>query len=377
MIFLFELALVVSALHYYFFLFGVYKGLKKIMKQKLNDSNNRQFISVIIPFRNEEKNLETSLNSMNAQTYPKELYEVIYVNDDSDDLSVKTIEDHDYKHNVILLHLNQSGMNRGFKKNAIEKAIDIARGEIIVTTDADCVHHPDWLLHLSKNFDENTGFISMPVIFLEGESLFNRMQSIEFAGLVLTGAGLIGKRAPAICNGANIAYRKSIFKKVNGYDDNKNLSSGDDEFLMQKIFKDTDAEIKFLIGEEFAVRTHANDSIRKFFTQRKRWASKGFYYKNKFFVARLLLIFLFFFTYSVTLLLSLLNPLYFFLFLLLFLLKSIFEFQIINEGIGLLLSQFKLRHFLLAELLHPFYIVLMSIAGTFGGFVWKDRKLKR
>ncbi len=377
MIIVFEIIFILSVIHYFFFLLGVYKGLLLVKQHKLGEVESKKIISVVVPFRNEEKNLENSLNSLNAQTYPKNFYEVIYVNDDSDDSSVRIIEEHDYNHNVKLLHLNKSGIERGFKKNAIEKAIEIARGEIIVTTDADCTHQSEWLSNISNNFDGSTGFISMPVKFYNENSILKKLQQIEFAGLVLTGAGLIGKGKPAICNGANIAYRKSAFKKVNGYEDNKNLSSGDDEFLMQKIFKDTDLNIKFLYNKETVVETHANNSVKEFFTQRKRWASKGFFYKNKFFVAKLFFIFCFFLSLIVTMLLSLFNTNYIFLLGIIFILKIMFEFQILREGETLLFEKLRFKHLLLAEILHPFYIVVMSFAGSLGGFVWKNRKLKR
>lgn len=377
MIFYYELMFIAVSLHYFYFLFEVMKGLKEIKKQKLNSESAPKFLSVVIPFRNEEKHLAQSLQSLGAQNYPKEMYEVIYVDDASDDESVKIIREHDYNRDVKLIQLHQEGLITGFKKAAIEKAIQVAQGEIIVTTDADCIHPKNWLQLISNNFDEQTGFLSMPVAFHDEKSFFKKIQKLEFAGLVLAGAGLIGNCTPAICNGANIAFRNSLFKKVGGYEDNKNLSSGDDEFLMQKIFKDTGARVKFLFHCDALVLTHGNNTLKQFYEQRKRWASKGFFYKNKFFVAKLFFIFCFFLSLIVTMLLSLFNTNYIFLLGIIFILKIMFEFQILREGETLLFEKLRFKHLLLAEILHPFYIVVMSFAGSLGGFVWKNRKLKR
>lgn len=376
MIFYYELFFIAVSLHYFYFLLEVMNGLKKIKKQKMNSESVPKFLSVIIPFRNEEKHLAQSLQSMSGQNYPREMFEVIYVDDNSDDESVKIIKEHDYNHNVKLIQLHQAGLKTGFKKAAIEKAIQVAQGEIIVTTDADCIHPKYWLQQISNNFDEQTGFLSMPVAFHDEKSFFKKIQKLEFAGLVLTGAGLIGNDTPAICNGANIAYRNSLFKKVDGYEDNKNLSSGDDEFLMQKIFKDTDARVSFLFHRDALVLTHGNATIKQFYAQRKRWASKGFFYKNKFFVFRLVLIFLFFLALSTGFLISN-NSTTLLILSSILLAKIILEVLILREGKDLLLSKLKLTHIIFAEVAHPFYIVAMAIAGTLGGYVWKDRKVKR
>ncbi len=79
------------------------------------------------------------------------------------------------------------------------------------------------------------------------------MQRLEFAGLVIAGAGLIGSGNPIICNAANIAYRKKAFEDVGGFDYQMRLSSGDDELLMQKIHRDSDYKIKFALDRNAIV----------------------------------------------------------------------------------------------------------------------------
>src|SRR5690606_33766417 len=103
------------------------------------------------------------------------------------------------------------------------------------------------------------------------EKIFEKIQRLEFAGLILAGAGLIGINKPAICNAANASYRKDAYISVNGFDDNLNLSSGDDEILMQKIKQAGKYKIKFYMNKNAIVTSLTNKSFKEFYHQRKRW----------------------------------------------------------------------------------------------------------
>ena len=147
---------------------------------------------------------------------------------------------------------------------------------------------------MTNYFDKETAFVSGPVEFESDGSLFHELQKLEFSSLILVGAGLIGIGKPIICNAANLGFRKSVFNEVGGYEDNLNLSSGDDEFLMQKIARETNYKVKFCFEKEAKSFTKPNNSISEFYQQRKRWASKGFHYKDYGIVLKLILIFLFY-----------------------------------------------------------------------------------
>ena len=97
---------------------------------------------------------------------------------------------------------------------------------------------------------------------------------LEFAGLVGVGAGCIGRGRPTMCNGANLAYRRSTFHAVGGYADNAGLASGDDEFLLHKMHQRHPAGIRFLAEARAVVDTPAPATWRALLAQRVRWASK-------------------------------------------------------------------------------------------------------
>lgn len=238
--------------NYLIFLLNIVRGIR-IVKNDNSENDNKDFVSVIIPFRNEEENLLKNLASIESQSVPKTQYEIIYANDNSDDNSVNVLENAKSWSNVKIINSDLNLEERGHKKIALTKAIEEAKGEIIITTDADCIHGRDWLKTMINKFDDETAFVSGPVEFIEDETTFSKLQRLEFSSLILVGAGLIGKDEPIICNAANLGFRKSVFNLVNGYEGNLNLSSGDDEFLMQKIAKETKYKIKFCFDDKAKV----------------------------------------------------------------------------------------------------------------------------
>lgn len=363
-------------LHYLYFLSGVLRGLYKLIPQN-EIKPKKEFISVIIPFRNEAENILANLKSLEAQNYPHNKYEVIYIDDFSTDDSAKIIFDSIKHPNIKVISVPEDFSKHAHKKRAIRFGIQNSIGEIIVTTDADCFHSPDWLQSLVSTFDEKTGFVSGPVEFYDSESLFEKMQKLEFAGLVLVGAGLIGIKRPTICNAANLAYRKKAYDEVNGFADQMNLSSGDDELLMQKISKETNYAVKFCLNKNAIVKTDPNSSLKKFYNQRKRWSSKGLFYADKFLVLKLIGFYFFFIGMIVQLALGMFNPVYLITLSLSILLKLIFELLVLKKGTNLLFDKKIIQPFIASEIFHVPYIVIAGIAGAFGNFTWKDRKIKR
>lgn len=364
-------------IHYVIFLFKIYLGLSKLAN-KVSETIPEEFVSIIVPFRNEEKNIINTYTSLTSQNYPKEKFEIIFVNDSSDDNSLMLLDNLLKKENIFIYSVPNDYSTNAHKKRAIRFGIEKSKGEIIVTTDADCTHKKDWLKNLLKFMDNETGFISGPVEFIADSNLFSSMQRLEFAGLVITGAGLIGSENPIICNAANIAYRKKAFNEAGGFTYQMSLSSGDDELLMQKIHRDTDYKIKFALDKNAIVSTEANLSVKDFYHQRKRWASKGLFYGDNFLLIKLILIFLFYLSLLVQPILGFALSIKFYLtFTISFLIKLTAEYLVLKKGTSLLFDSQILKTFLITELLQIPYILISGFMGMFGNLVWKDRKIKR
>ncbi|NPA67726.1 MAG: glycosyltransferase [Chlorobi bacterium] len=229
-------------------------------------------ISLIIPFKNEEKNLPLLIDSLKKQSLENDLFEVILVNDHSHDNSPETarnlIKDTE-NFRLVCLPDNLKG-----KKNALISGIKISANELIVTSDADCTHPHKWLETIYCFYlKHNAKMIAAPVI-MTGSNLFENLQATEFLSLTGATAGAFGIRHPVMCNGANLAYEKKVFFD---FDDALNSAeeSGDDVFLLHKIKKIYPEGIFYLKSADAAVYTEAEKSLKSFLKQRIRWASKS------------------------------------------------------------------------------------------------------
>src|SRR5438270_5802998 len=205
------------------------------LKNPNNQIGIKEFISIIIPVRNEEKNIAVLLVSLKDQTYPASIFEIILVDDFSTDQTATLINN--YKLDNCIL-IQPADKNNSSKKKAIEAGIEIARGKLIVTTDADCRPSPTWLDNLNSFYSaSNVEFIAAPVKMDYNHTLIEMFQALDF----LTLQGITGASAyyniHVMCNGANMAYSRKAFQEVNGYDGVDTIASGDDMFLMHKIKK--------------------------------------------------------------------------------------------------------------------------------------------
>lgn len=362
---------------YFIFIRTIRIGITKLGYYKTQDQVG-EFISIIIPFRNESEKILKNLRSIELQNYPKAKFEVIYIDDFSEDDSFEKLKNGLTNENIHLFSMKENNAVKAHKKEAIEYGISKAKGSIILFTDADCTNSPSWISTMVAGFEDNTALISGPVAFGESSNLFGKLQALEFAGLILSGAGLIGNKTPMIASSANLAFRKSVFDEVGGYKDLKNLSSGDDELLMQKIAYKTNYEVKFCFDNDALVKTDPNKSVGEFNQQRKRWASKGLFYENKTIILQLILIFFFFVGLVAQLFFGIfLDTRFLILFAGSILVKTIVEYSVLEKGVGVLINKISFAVFLLAEIFHIPYIIYSAISGAFGNFTWKNRELKR
>jgi cellulose synthase/poly-beta-1,6-N-acetylglucosamine synthase-like glycosyltransferase len=376
MIFLFGIIVFFSFI-YLMFLFFVYNGLINVKTNSEKLNSEKISLSVIIPFRNESENLPSLLSDLQKQTYNRDYFEVILIDDNSNDNSAEIVRSFTQMENIKLLK-NENDLKSAFKKNAIIKGINNSQGEIIVLTDADCRLPENWLATIPKYFDKDTALVSYPVRFEFGKKIFDKIQMLDFAGLILSGAGLIGAGKPIITNAANLAFRKSVFFEVGGYEDNMHLSSGDDELLIQKIARTTNYKIKYAWNKEALVSTKGNATLKDFIQQRRRWASKSLFYHDKSITTLLLSIFLFYLSiFILPLFITLGIPNSLEIFLSIFFTKSLIDYVILKQGEGLLFEKGTLKYVLIAELFQIPYIIIASILGVLGNYEWKSREVKR
>lgn len=333
-------------------------------------------ISVIIPARNEEKNIRALLESLEKQSYPRHLYEVIVVDDHSTDQTAAVVYAF-ARSNIFLLRLKEDKIN-SYKKKAIEAGIAAARNELVVTTDADCMVPETWLHTIAAFYEEKKPvFIAAPVkIESRRKGVVEFFQSLDFAVLQgITGASVY-KQVHSMCNGANLAYTKTAFEAVNGFSGIDAVASGDDMLLMHKIAQRYPGQTAYLKSSAAIVSTAAMYSWRDFFNQRIRWASKADKYDDKRITLVLALVYLFNLSFLVLLIAGFFNPLYWWAFLVLLLAKTVLEFPFIM-AVTSFFKQSNLPYwFLFFQPLHIAYMLIAGWLGKFGSYEWKGRRVK-
>lgn len=348
-----------------------------VVKNKNVVPKNR--FSIVIPFRDEAHNLPNLLNSLSALNYPSELYEILLVNDDSQDNFRLIIEEFIKQNSSLNLSLLQNiRKTNSPKKDAINTAINLSKFEWIVTTDADCMVPKLWLQMFNQFIEaEKPVFISAPVKFGTQNSFLFHFQNLNFTSLMGSTMGGFGIKKPFMCNGANLCYRKAVFFELNGFEDNTNIASGDDIFLMEKMLKAYPKKVKFLTSDENIVETNAENTWKLFMNQQIRWASKSAAYTNLFAKFVGILVFL-----ENLLLLALgISALLFQQFWIyvafVFAAKIIVDFILIAQSALFLKSTKSLKYYLPVSLLYPYFIVFTGCLSTFKNYDWKGRSFKK
>ena len=337
-------------------------------------------VTVIIPARNEEDNLPPLLGALKAQTYPAHLFEVIVIDDFSTDNTGAVVSQFPAA-NIKLLslrsYLSATERLNSYKKKAIELAVEQATGDLIMTTDADCVMGPQWISTMVQFYEQHRPkFIAAPVSFCKESNFFKVLQSLDFMTMQgITGA-LAKLKDGTMCNGANLAYERNVFYEVGGFKGIDDIASGDDMLLMFKIYKAYPEGVLYLKSADAIVRTLPVDTFSDFMNQRIRWSSKADKYDDK----RLTWVLALVYFWNVAILIAgiyvLFVPAMIPWFLILLLYKVTLEFYFLIPVARFFSKTGLLSRFVPGQLFHIPYIVVTGWLGKFGTYQWKGRKVK-
>jgi len=255
------ISLFFTALYLLVLLFLI-RGWLAVKKPKVATSGFSTKVTILIAARNEEDNIASTIEDILAQDYPKELTEVIIVDDHSIDCTAEIITSYADR-GIKLLQLREEQALNSYKKKAIAEAIRRSTGDVMVATDADCSMGPQWLSTIIGYYETyHPVMISSPVGYFKEKSFFERLQTLEFSYLIGIGAAFIGNGSASTCNGANLAYRKDVFYEVGGFKGIDDVASGDDELLLQKVAARYPGKIGFLKRSEAVVYTHAKPNLK-------------------------------------------------------------------------------------------------------------------
>ena len=328
-------------------------------------------VSVIIPVRNEFNSLSLLIDDLDKQDYLDENYEVIFVNDHSNDGSA-----------IFLFEVCQSRKNYkicslddriGGKKQAIDKGCSIAKGNWIVQTDADCRLPAGFISgHADLASRVSAGLIAGPVLTESGKGMWSSLESIEMMSLTGTGMASFLLGRPVMCSGANLSYSKVFYEEVREELLNVPSASGDDMFLLMQA-KKLDKGMVYLDSFDYLVTTSINRSLYSFMNQRVRWGSKARFYSDRDFLLLSMIVWLMNAMITLYLVSSFFIPLLLPVFLASWIIKSLVDFRFLYLAARIFGRTYQLRWFPIAALFYYFYVTVAGFMAMYGRYSWKDR----
>lgn len=368
---LLNIILIISALYLvciFAFTYGLYNLKERFFT--FNKKNDLK-VSVLIAARNEENNIERLLKSLYNQTFAKDLFEVIIIDDHSKDNTLLIVENFIKENNDIDLKIFNA-VKEG-KKLAISQALHLAHNELVVVTDADCVLKTTWIESIVNFYKEKKcKMILAPVLLSPAETFFEKIQVLEHLSLIGSTAGSANIGFPVMCNGANMAYEREAALEVEKFRKDFNIPSGDDMFLMEQFVKNYGHQsVKFLLSKSAIVETKTCKTVSEFFHQRRRWVSKTKAYTNWKILATAFIVL--FFNLSIVSLFvnAFFIPALWSLYFLLTLLKFFIDLPLLKNITSFMNQSGLLKWTLLLEFIYPFYVVFTAISGMLINVKWK------
>ena len=375
-----------------FFIFAAYsililfllKGFEQLESPNSEMHEPETQFSILVPFRNEASNLPALLSSFAALDYPKKKIEFILINDQSDDDFEGIIDEFRSLHktmNLILIH-NQSKSSSP-KKEAIELGVNKASRQWIITTDADCIVPKNWLQSFNSFIcSDSPKMIVAPVTYFNGEGFLDKFQLLDFLSLQGTTMGSFGLKGrsisrPFLCNGANLCYEKQAFLDVRGYEGNRNIVSGDDVFLLEKMYDSYQDDVKFIKSEEAIVQTSSKKTLKELVNQRIRWAAKTSAYGHAFGKIVGSIVFLVNLMIITLLILCVLNRFSWAYFGFLFLLKFNLDFILLHKTSSFFNQTQVMKSYFHSSLVYPFFTVFVALLSFKRSYTWKERNFNK
>ena len=323
---------------------------------------------MIVACKNEERNIKNLITALENQTYDKDYYEVILVDDDSIDSTAKTIKDCIYSlPNFFYLKTMPAYQREIGKKKAISTGVAESRGEILAFTDADCLPAPDWLRDIDSAITDKVDFYAgYSELLHPKKNLFSALKNLERAAIFAVCAGSFGLNIPITCTARNIAYRKDIWLQTKGYEGIGHIPSGDDDLMLLKS-RNFIRSYFFSFCQTAKVDSIENNNFDQNLNQETRRASKLRHYPL--YVKLLILFVAFYFCFLVYNIVFFNFDSYFFAGVGL---KVALEFLLLSVFLGCVKRLKYLLVFPLIELLYIPFFLFIGCKGTFGRYVWKS-----
>jgi len=325
--------------------------------------------SLIIPFRNEADNLPRTLEALKDLSAG----EIILCNDHSEDNSYDIIQIYIIKNQ--LAHWKLIDSNGIGKKAAVTTAVRMSSYKFIFTTDADCTITDEGMVHMLSAFrDKDVQMVCGPVSVTSGDSFLEKYQEAEWASISLVTNYFFKISKPLMCSAANMVYRKSAFLGVDGYINNENVSSGDDEYLLKKIVSHYGPNSVFYSNHPVAlVTTIPTGDFSRYLSQRARWAGKWKAHKELSHAGTALLFFLIALIQISSVLLLGENFMLNLLFFGFWMVKIAVDYLVLGHVMKTYQRNISLLGMIGNSVFHPLSVTLIGVFSIFVKITWKGR----
>ena len=362
---------------YVLFIGAFIYGFFKSEKVQIKHFDAKTSFTIVVPFRNEKEHLPKLLMSLSFLDYPKKLFEVILVDDDSEEeFRIQNLEFVMKCLDSRIQVIKNNRKTNSPKKDAINTAIAMAKNEWIITTDADCMVPSNWLKIINSYIlSAQKRMVASGVGLIEEKGFLHQFQHLDFLSLQGVTIGSFGIGKPFMCNGANFAYEKAFFNELNGFEGNSDIASGDDVFLLQKAIDYEPKSVGFCKSFLSIVETTSELSWKALFFQRVRWASKSSAYVDWFSKSLALVVFLTNFLLVVGCMLYVVGLLRYENLLFYFGIKFLVDFIMIMKSANFFNQ--RVRFVLICSLVYPFFTSAVALYSLFGKYSWKGRSFKK
>ncbi|MFH0760773.1 MAG: glycosyltransferase [Bacteroidota bacterium] len=365
----FSIMVLVVVSVYFILIISFYAGWLRTRRYGLKPGNESVRVSILLPCHNERKNIAELSDALDRQDYPKNLCEVIWIDDHSDDGTGELLE------KIVLsspgnrlLHL--SGQESG-KKAGLKAGMECASGELILLTDADSRPGKNWIRTLASFYQEtNTDLIAGPVILGPAATWQEKIQKLEFLSLVASSVGSAGIGRPVMLQGPNIGVKASDYKAMVIDLDNR-FVSGDDVFLLQAMKRIPGRRIRYVISRDAIIESKPAASLIGFLKQRRRWASKAKGYTDPFLVLTTLVVFLANLSILISFIAAPAGWSMWYLPLILLGIKSAADLPLLIRASRFFRCTSLLIWFLPVQIFYPFYVVIAAVWAMAGKVRWK------
>jgi len=337
-------------------------------------TQTQPMVTVVVCAHNEEHHLPQSIAHLTEQDYPRDKTEILYVNDRSGDHTGRLLEEAAQKYPFIrVLTISDRLPEFAPKKRAIDSAIRLASGEIILLTDADGRPGKHWISSMVSCFSDGVDMVIgyAPYTVIPAGHRTKRILALEYLSHAAVAAATTGLGYPVTCVGTNMAYRKQVYQEVGGFGRFKSFISGDDDLFLTLVRESGRYRITYATSAESHVYNQPPRLWSKFLHQRMRYASKGFKYSPAV-TAGLIAFYLLNVLLMGGVVWSFWRPALAPWMASALLLKGLFEFIFMKKAGETLNDRRNLAMFPAAFLLHIPYIIVFGLLGQLNYFRWAE-----